>query len=509
MSLMLFSVIGRKGSDLNMMNIVEEAIIYATIMHQGKVRKFTNNPFILHPLEVAQILSTMTSDIEVITAGILHDIVEDTDGTLSEIEKRFGKRVADMVSSESEPKYPDEDRSISWKRRKQEALRSLQNSDDIGVKMLWLGDKLANLRSLAAIYSEKGDELWQDLNQSDPDMQFWYYKTVAEILEYSLNRTGAFKEYIKHINFIWPGTFDSEKSRYRKYREVSVEGCQIVGQGAKGDVYRYDDELVIKVFNERNTYGDVEQEIAMSRKTFVLGIPTAISFGIVSVGDRYGAMYELLDSETISRHIARSPGRVDYYAMLMAELAHTIHSTEVVPEDGFHSAMERIGDYIEGGIGREDRALADKCMALLNALPETDTLLHGDFHTGNVFLQRGEALLIDMDRLATGHPILELSDLYYFYVLLGEDDPGVVERFMGFSYDTAKAFFRGFLKHYLGTEDEARLSEVAEKASLIGYSRLIRKVRKQRKPSEADNRLVRRCVERIAELTEKLDTLVF
>ena len=73
----------------------------------------------------------------------------------------------------------------------------------------------------------------------------------------------------------------------------------------------------------------------------------------------------------------------------------------------------------------------------------------------------------------------------------------------------SKAFFRSFLKHYLGTEDEARLSEVAQKASLIGYSRLIRKVRKQRKPSEADNRLVRRCVERIAELTEELDTLIF
>ena len=61
-------------------------------------------------------------------------------------------------------------------------------------------------------------------------------------------------------------------------------------------------------------------------------------------------------------------------------------------------------------------------MSLLTALDDTDTLLHGDFHTGNVFLQQGEPLLIDMDRLATGHPIIEISDLYYFYVILGEDD---------------------------------------------------------------------------------------
>ena len=157
----------------------------------------------------------------------------------------------------------------------------------------------------------------------------------------------------------------------------------------------------------------------------------------------------------------------------------------------------------------EKAPAGNECMVLLNALPGTDTLLHGDFHTGNVFMQQGEPLLIDMDRLATGHPILELSDLYYFYVLLGEDDPGVVERFMGFSYDTARAFFRLFLKHYLDTEDEARLNEVSEKASLIGLSRLVRKVRKQRKPSDADHLLVRRCVERIAELTERLDSLSF
>ena len=88
----------RIGWNNIMMNKIEEAIIYATVMHQGKVRKLGNIPYILHPLEVAQILSTITDDQDVITAGILHDIVEDTDGTLQEIEKRFGERVALLVS---------------------------------------------------------------------------------------------------------------------------------------------------------------------------------------------------------------------------------------------------------------------------------------------------------------------------------------------------------------------------------------------------------------------------
>ena len=89
-------------------------------------------------------------------------------------------------------------------------------------------------------------------------------------------------------------------------------------------------------------------------------------------------------------------------------------------------------------------------MKLINALPVTNTLIHSDFHTGNVFMQKGEPLLIDMDRLSCGHLMIELADRYYFYVVLGEDDPSVVEDFVGFSCQTALKFFDAFLKAYMG-----------------------------------------------------------
>ncbi|HAU99820.1 MAG: HD domain-containing protein [Lachnospiraceae bacterium] len=492
-----------------MIRKTEEAIIYATVMHQGRIRKFGKTPYILHPLEVAQILSTYTDDEDVITAGILHDIVEDTDGTLKEIERRFGKRVAELVNSESENKYQGEGRKSTWKRRKEESLLVLKNSEDPGVKMLWLADKLANLRSLAGLYSEQGEKMWKGLNQKDPNEHLWYYRTVAEIVELSLNKTGAFKEYIKHINFIWPGTFDREKARFRKYREISVEGCKLIGKGAKGEVYRYDDELVIKVFNENNKYKDVEKEIAQSRRAFILGIPTAISFGIVSVGNRYGAMYELLESETISECIAKDQGRVAAYAKVMAELAHTIHDITVTEEDGFPSAYNRLSGYMRGGVEKEDKELADRCRQLFDTLPCVNTLVHGDFHTGNVFLQNGEPLLIDMDRLSTGHPIVELSDLYYFYMVLGEDDPAVVENFMGFSYQTARDFFDSFLKYYLETDDETVLADVTEKASFICCIRMINKIHKKDKLSEKDRELTEKYLKKARELAGRLDTLVY
>ncbi len=492
-----------------MMNMLEEAIIYATVLHQGKVRKFSGIPYILHPMEVAQILSTMTADQEIITAGILHDIVEDTDGTLAEIEKRFGRRVAFIVSSESENEYPDEDKSATWQRRKEESLNVLRNSTDIGVKMLWLADKLANIRSLAGEYSAHGEEIWTKLHQNDPAMHCWYYRTIAEIVELSLNKTGAFKELIKHINFIWPGTFDSEKARFKKYREVSVDGCQLLGKGAKGEVYRYDDELVIKVYNENNTYRDVEREIALSRKAFILGMPTAISFGIVSVGERYGAMFELVDSETISHFIAKAPSQVDTYAKIMSDLAHNIHSLTASEDDGFPKVYDRLRGYIQSGIAYEDEALADKCFRLIDSLSDKEHLVHGDFHTGNVFLQKGEPFLIDMDRISRGHPIAEIADLYYFYVVLGEENPSTVENFMGFSYETAQRFFCSFLTNYLGTDDESKLREVTEKAALICYVRMVCKLRTKGQITSKTGQKMQRYIEKTAALAEKLDSLAF
>ena len=188
------------------MRKLEEAILYATIMHQGKTRKFTDIPYIMHPLTVAQILSTMTEDEEIITAGVLHDIVEDTEGTLEEIEKRFGKRVADLVASESEKEFPGLPRAASWQRRKEESLLVLKNSADIGVKMLWLADKLANIRSMDKMYSEMGEDLWQRLNQKNAAMHRWYYRSIGELVGLSLGKTDAFREYAGHVNLIWPGS---------------------------------------------------------------------------------------------------------------------------------------------------------------------------------------------------------------------------------------------------------------------------------------------------------------
>lgn len=490
-----------------MMNLLEEAIVYSTIMYQGKVRKIKNTPFILHPLEVAQILSTMTDDFEIIAAGVLHDVVEDTDGTLGEIRKRFGERVAMLVDSETESEFPDESKADSWFKRKEYALEKLRNSTDIGVKMLWLADKLSNLRSLARSYGEVGEKLWENLHQKDPAMQLRYYKAIAEHTEMDLNKTGVYKEYIDRINYIWPGTFDSSKAKYKKYREVSVDHCERIGKGAKSDVYRYDDELIIKVYNSKNTYKDVEQEIGMTRTAFVMGLPTAISFGIVAVGSRYGAMFELIDAKTISELIAKNPEHIEYYAGVMADLALQIHGTEQEDEALFPDASAQLQGWVERAFIDEDEALASRIMELVQAIPPTTHLVHGDFHTGNVFLSNGEPMFIDVDRMSAGNAILDVSSVYLFYVGYSDLDPAKIEDFMGFSSETARQFYHVFIRRYLQTDDEALIDSVTRKAALLASVRLIGQLKKHGALSEKDRSAVDSLLQKIRDLSATVDSL--
>ena len=468
-------------------------------MHQGKVRKINNSPYILHPLEVAQILSGMTDDVEIIAAGVLHDIVEDTDGTLGEIEKRFGKRVAGLVDSETEEEYAGEDRAATWRRRKEESLEKLKSGTDIGVKMLWLADKLSNMRSLAGSYGEMGEKIWDHLHQKDPEIHKWYYKTIAEYVEMELNKTGAYKEYIDRINYIWPGTFDTSKTKYKEYREIDVSGCARIGKGAKAEVYRYDEELIVKVYNEKNTYKDVEREIALARSVFVLGLPTAISFGIVSVGKGYGSMFELIDAKTISELIAKTPEHTDYYAGIMAGLALQIHSTRPDNVKLFPEASAYIDSWIKRADLGEDTE--KKLFDILAARPVSECLVHGDFHTGNVFLSNNEPLFIDVDRMAVGDPIVDLSSMYLFYVGYAELDPKIIEDFMGISVKTAAAFYHSFIRQYLKTDDETELEKTVRSSSLWAFVRLIGQIKK--KPlSEKDREAVKILTEKVRALID-------
>ena len=176
------------------MELVCEAIVFAAKAHDGMRRKNSESPYILHPMEAAVIVGTMTDDQNVIAAAALHDVVEDAGITIQEIEERFGKRVRELVASETEDKRADLPPADTWRVRKEESLAVLKNTDDIGVLMVWLGDKLANMRAIYRDFKVEGVAMWQRFNQKDVNEQAWYYRSIAKLTD-RLSDTSAWLEY--------------------------------------------------------------------------------------------------------------------------------------------------------------------------------------------------------------------------------------------------------------------------------------------------------------------------
>ena len=176
------------------MELVSEAIAFAVKAHDGMRRKKSEAPYILHPMEAAVIVGTMTDDQRVIAAAALHDVVEDAGITIEEVEEKFGKRVRELVESETEDKRADRPPTETWRLRKEETLAVLKNTEDIGVLIVWLGDKLANMRAIYRTFKEEGVDMWQNFNQKDVNEQAWYYRSVIKYTE-RLSDTSAWLEY--------------------------------------------------------------------------------------------------------------------------------------------------------------------------------------------------------------------------------------------------------------------------------------------------------------------------
>ena len=183
------------------MGILEKAISFAADRHAGMVRKGTDIPYIVHPLEAVAIVAGITSDPEILAATVLHDVVEDTPTTVDEIMKIFGNRIADLVATESEDKMPGIPPSESWKIRKEIAINALRAAP-IEEKTIVLADKLSNIRAIYRDSVSLGDQIWERFNQKDKKMQAWYYRTIAESLA-ELSECTAYQEYCQFVELIF------------------------------------------------------------------------------------------------------------------------------------------------------------------------------------------------------------------------------------------------------------------------------------------------------------------
>lgn len=288
----------------------------------------------------------------------------------------------------------------------------------------------------------------------------------------------------------------------KAYRKLDVTGCSVLGEGANGKVYRYDSDTIVKVYKDSVSLEDIKRERELARTAFILGIPTAIPYDVVKVGDSFGSVFELLDAKSFDELMIEDPeGNIDFVVSESVRVAKTLHDTDA-PE-----GLPLQKDTVIKWIGEMDGLLSEertaKLRALIDGIPETDKMIHGDYHIKNIMLQNGETLLIDMDTLCRGNEIYELAFMFNAYVGYAVADPGNIEDFLGISIDTAHEIWKRSLKLYFDTDDEERLSEIERKASLIGYLRVARHARPR---NEVE--LTQIATEKLCELIDTVDTLV-
>ena len=293
----------------------------------------------------------------------------------------------------------------------------------------------------------------------------------------------------------------------KAYQRMSVEGCEFIAKGANGAVYRYDDETIVKTYFAKDALPEIKQERENARRAFVLGINTAIPYGIVRVGDGYGTVTELLNATSVTKLIRQNPDDMTEAVKYYVDMLKSIHAVEV--EDGEVPDMKEIAlDWARFVTAHIPEEQGRKLISLIEAVPKQNTLMHGDYHTNNVMVQNGEPLLIDMDTLCMGHPVFELGSMFNAFVGYSELDHQNMMDFFGYSFETAGKFLNASLKMYLGTEDETVCQKVMEKAMVIGYTRMLR--RAVRRPNEADSPAkIARCKEMLAELLNNVDCLTF
>ena len=233
----------------------------------------------------------------------------------------------------------------------------------------------------------------------------------------------------------------------RAVRQLSVEGCDRIGAGACGEVFRLDDETIIKLYYPRVKKEEIEQGKALAKKAFVMGVPTAISYDIVEADGRTGVVYELIKSKTIGELIRGDEGHLEEYVDMYAAVCRQIHGIEAEPgqlpsfKDINRSDIPNVT-----GITEEERAYLHR---FLDLIPDRMNCLHGDLNINNIMVQNGECCLIDMGEFSTGTPMFDLSRILFSMEFAGAAK-GEFNSFYKLPQDIVTHILHLFLEKYFG-----------------------------------------------------------
>ena len=260
----------------------------------------------------------------------------------------------------------------------------------------------------------------------------------------------------------------------RALKEISIEGCPVIGQGATGTVYKIDDERIAKLFREGTQLNMILGEKALAQNAFLAGVPTAISFENIKSGNRYGLIYELLNAKDLASLMKADKAHLDEYVKKHAVFLRQCNAIEV-DTDKFSSPKKRLLPALKAlvnfGFTQEE---TDKICAIIENIPDKNTFIHGDAHIGNVMVQDGELIFIDMMTSGSSHPIFDLSSMYMLMNMVAKD-PASKEKnelISEFSLEECRHIWEVFLSAYFDTDDVQYLKKVEEQLLIFTSARM-------------------------------------
>jgi len=258
----------------------------------------------------------------------------------------------------------------------------------------------------------------------------------------------------------------------KKLREFSVEGCEIIGRGAIGTVYRVDEDTIVKVYELPDSLPMIENEQKRAKQAFLKGIPTAISYDVVKVGDKFGSVFELLKAKTYNDVVVEHPERLDGIVRDYAHFIRGVHAVEMergeLPEAKavFLGYLDALREYLPEDVSARLRELFE-------AIGENLHVVHGDIQMKNVMLSGNEPLLIDMDTLSVGDPVFDLMGAYITYIQFNEDEHTNNEVFLGLKKDVCDAIWDKLLAYYFDDRDAAVIPEAERRIRVVACVRFL------------------------------------
>ncbi|MBQ9719087.1 MAG: phosphotransferase, partial [Oscillospiraceae bacterium] len=252
----------------------------------------------------------------------------------------------------------------------------------------------------------------------------------------------------------------------KKLREISVEGCEKLGEGGNGAVYRLDEDKIVKVYKPWMELPAIDRERSFAKTAFMNGIPSVIAYDTVKVGNCLGVVFELLKSDTLGHAMRDNPDQLEAYVDQYVALAKTLHSTHV-PEGSFtriQDVMRERADNLDKWCSAEEIALLHR---IIDDIPDAGTVTHNDLHPGNIMIQDGELVLIDMPEVTMGPPICDLVSIFRDMISAPQNSASIIEKSVGMPADLILKAGNLFFMKYTGITDPAELGEYFKKLGLL------------------------------------------